>query len=348
MAITKNKYGKAPTGEDIYKFELDNGTGLSAHIINYGGIITNIYVPDKRGNRTDVVLGFDGIDGYLNNDGYLGAVIGRCANRIEDGVFELNGKTYRLNSNEGNNCLHGGISGFDKKVWNAETLDSDEPSLKLTLSSPDGDEGFPGNLDVTVTYTVTCENSLKIVYNAVCDEDTVVNLTNHSYFNPAGAGSGTIDDQTLVMNSSFYTPNSAECLPTGEILSVDKTPFDFRTEKRIGDGFKSGCEQIKMFGGYDHNFVIDGRGMRHAATARCKENGITVSVYTDLPAMQFYTANVLSSGIFKNGAACGPHSAFCLETQLFPNSMKYAHFPDPILKAGETYSAVTEYVFGAN
>lgn len=347
MSITKKEYGTAKTGETVYSYTLDNGIGLSAEIITYGGIVTNLYTLDKDENKVDVVLGRNSLEEYFNNDGYLGALIGRHANRIAGSKFELNEETFTLNPNEGENNLHGGIEGFDKKVWNAEEGGTDSnPSLILSLHSPDGDEGFPGNLDVTVTYTVTDGNVLKIEYRAVSDRDTVVNLTNHSYFNLAGYDSGTIDNQLLRINSSFYTPNDESCMPTGEVLSVTDTPFDFRKEKPIGEGFTSGHKQIEMFGGYDHNFVIDGHGMRFAARARCKENGVAMMVYTNLPSMQLYTSNGLSEGTYKNGAKGGLHAAFCLETQCFPNAMKYPHYPNPILKAGEEYNAVTEFMFG--
>ena len=347
MSITKKEYGIAKTGETVYSYTLDNGNGLSADIITYGGIVTNLYAPDKDGNKVDVVIGRNNLEEYFRNDGYVGALIGRHANRIAGSKFELNGETYVLNPNENANNLHGGLEGFDKKVWNAAEGGTDsEPALILTLHSPDGDEGFPGNLDVTVTYTLTAENALKIEYKAVSDKDTVVNMTNHSYFNLAGHDSGTIDNQLMQINSSFYTPNDAEGMPTGEILSVTDTTFDFRKEKAIGGGFTSGHPQIELFNGYDHNFVIDGYGMRFAAKARCAENGITMAVYTNLPSMQLYTSNGLPEANYKNGAKGGLHAAFCLETQCFPNAMKYLHYPNPILKAGEEYHAVTEYKFG--
>ena len=233
MAITKELFGTLPNGQDITAYLLDNGNGVSARILNYGGIVRNLYVEDKNGVKTDVVLGRETMEDYLNNDGFLGALIGRHANRIAGGEFELNGTKYNVGLNEGKNSLHGGITGFDKKVWSAEEVDGEEPSLKLSIVSEDGEEGFPGTLKVTVTYTLTKGNALKINYSAVTDKDTVVNLTNHSYFNLAGHASGTIDNQILQINSEFYTPNDSECMPTGEVLSVMGTPFDFRAPKPI-------------------------------------------------------------------------------------------------------------------
>ena len=318
MAITKELFGTLTNGQDITAYLLDNGNGVSARILNYGGIVRNLYVEDKNGVKTDVVLGRETMEDYLNNDGFLGALIGRHANRIAGGEFELNGTKYNVGLNEGKNSLHGGINGFDKKVWSAEEVDGEEPSLKLSIVSEDGEEGFPGTLKVTVTYTLTKENALKINYSAVTDKDTVVNLTNHSYFNLAGHASGTIDNQILQINSEFYTPNDSECMPTGEVLSVMGTPFDF---------------------------AISGRGYRLCAIAKCLENGITMEVYTDKPGVQLYTSNGLPEGIYKEGAKYSTHQAFCLETQYFPNGMKNSHFIAPILKVGDEYNFTTEYKF---
>jgi aldose 1-epimerase len=345
MSITKNSFGTTPSGEKVFAYQLSNDNGLSAEILTYGGIVKNLYVTDKNGVKTDVVLGRNTLEDYLHNEGYLGALIGRHANRISKGTFELNGKQYNVGINEGANSLHGGNIGFDKRVWSAEEKDGAEPALILTLISEDGEEGFPGKLNVTVTYTLTKENALKINYKAISDKDTVVNLTNHAYFNLAGHASGTIDNQYLQINASFYTPNDSECMPTGEVLSVNGTPFDFRTEKKIGTDINSDFEQTALFGGYDHNFAIDGRGYRAAAVARCEENGIKMEVYTDKPAMQLYTSNALPQGIYKDGAEYRIHQAFCLETQYFPNAMAHSHYPSPILRKNEEYNFTTEYRF---
>lgn len=345
MAVTKNSFGTLPSGEEVFAYTLDNGS-ISAEILTYGGIVKNLYVNDKNGVKTDVVLGRGTLAEYLENDGYLGALIGRHANRIAGGKFELNGREYNVGVNESENSLHGGNIGFDKKIWQAETGGTEnEPSLILTLVSPDGDEGFPGELKVKVTYTLTAENALKISYEAVSDKDTVVNLTNHSYFNLAGHDSGKMTGQLLQINADFYTPNNDECMPTGEVCSVSGTPFDFRTMKPIGQDIASDFEQIKMFGGYDHNFAIAGRGYRLAATAECPENGIKMEVFTDKPGVQLYTSNGLKEGTYKNGAHYGVHQAFCFETQYFPNAMANSHFIAPILKNGEKYNFVTEYRF---
>lgn len=345
MSISKTKFGISGD-KDVYCYTLKNGRGLAAEIITYGGIVKNLYTTDKNGKETDVVLGRNTLDDYFNNEGYLGAIIGRHANRIAGGKFTIGKTEYHIGINENGNSLHGGNIGFDKKVWEAEEGGSDnEPSLKLSLVSPDGDEGFPGTLEVTVTYTLTAENALRIEYRAVSDKDTVVNLTNHSYFNLGGFDSGTIENQTLYINSSFYTPKDDECMPTGEVLSVEGTALDFRTPKKLGRDIFSDEEQIRKSDGYDHNFAIYGDGFRLAARAKCEETGIVMETWTDQPAMQLYTSNGLPEGEYKNASHCGMHSAFCLETQCFPNAMKHRHYPNPLLRAGEEYKTVTEYKF---
>lgn len=343
MAITVNKIGVLKD-RMIYSYTLTNGT-VSAEILNYGGIIKSLIVPDRNGKKTDVVLGRDTLEDYLNNDGYLGALIGRHANRIANAEFVLNGKKYTVGKNEGNNSLHGGNAGFDKKVWSVYEKDGEEPQLEMAITSPDGEEGFPGRLSVVVTHTLTKDNALKINYRAKTDKDTVVNLTNHAYFNLAGHDSGKMTNQVLQINSSFYTPNNSECMPTGEVHSVAGTPFDFRVPKPIGQDIDADFQQIEMFGGYDHNFAVLGHGYRLAAIASCEENGICMEIYTDKPGMQLYTSNGLKEGTYKNGAHYGVHQAFCLETQYFPNSMANSQFPSPILKEGEEYNFTTEYRF---
>ena len=344
MAIEKKEFGTAPSGEQIFAYTLGNGQ-IKAEILNYGGILKNLYVTGADGKETDVVLGRGSLEEYLSNSGYLGALIGRHANRIANAQFILNGEKYAVGKNEGNNSLHGGLNGFDKKVWSVVEHDGEEPSLEMAIVSADGEEGFPGRLSVVVTYSITKDNALKINYRAKSDKDTVVNLTNHAYFNLAGHDSGKIDNQVLQINSSFYTPNSSDCMPTGEILSVTATPFDFRVPKPIGQDIDADFEQIEMFGGYDHNFVVDGCGYRLAAIASCEETGITMETYTDKPGVQLYTSNGLKEGVYKDGAKYGVHCGFCLETQYFPNSMSYPFFPSPVLRAGKEYNFTTEYRF---
>ncbi len=344
MSVRKEFYGNLPDGREVYKYILDNETGVRAEIINYGGIVTKLITKDKSGNDCNVVLGRANLDEYLNNVGYLGAAVGRHANRIAGASFVINGKEYNVGANEFNNSLHGGINGFDKKLWDAEIIET-ENAVLMSYVSPDGEEGFPGTLDIKMKYSVTAENGLKIEYAAKSDKDTVCNLTNHSYFNLNGEKSGNIYSHMLQMNSSFYTPNDGACMPTGEVLSVSGTPFDFRIRKSIGEGIKSECEQIKMFEGYDHNFILDGRGMRHAATLKGDKTGITMQMITNQPAVQLYTGNSIDEDVHNGDYVYNQHDALCLETQAFPNSMKFAHFPDSLLKAGEEYLHIVEYRF---
>lgn len=342
MSITKTHAGLLD-GTEVSLYTLDNGAGLSAEIFDFGGIIRSLKIAGR-----DVVLGRSSLNDYLDNDGYLGAAIGRHANRIKNSCFCLNTKQYTVGTNDGGNSLHGGKIGFDKRVWRAEIKEEKEPSLVLYLESPDGDEGFPGNLSLRMTYTLTSENSLKIRYEAVCDRDTVFNPTNHSYFNLDGHSSGSIHGHTLQINADFYTPNTDECIPNGEILSVSDTPFDFTAPKKLASDIDADDIQLNMFGGYDHNFVIRGRGFRKAAVLTSSDEKLSMEVYTDMPGMQVYSANCLKPGSYKDGAAYGKHAAVCLETQFFPNSMGYSHFIPAILKKKEHFNSVTEYKFIQN
>lgn len=341
MSIIQKEFGKTENGT-VIAFTLDNGNGLSAEILNMGGIIRRLVF-----NGTDVVLGREAIEDYINGNGYFGALIGRNSNRIENSEFELNGKTYKLAVNDHDvNNLHGGIKGFNSKIWEVKAVDATEPQLILSLTSPDGEEGFPGNVSVTVTYTLTKDNSIKIHYEGTTDADTVLNMTNHSYFNLNGHSSGNVKNHTLTLNCDFYTPNSEICVPYGEVLSVEGTPFDFTSGKKIGEEIEGDYPQVKLFMGYDHNFVISGRGYRKYAELTGDISGITMESFTDLPAVQLYTGNyVTNDNSPKDGAEYQQYQGLCLETQVFPNALKYAHFPSPILKKGEKYDTTTEYKF---
>lgn len=341
MSITKKVFGNH-NGSEVYSVTMNNGRGLEAEIITYGGILKSL-----RFEGCDVVLGRNTLEEYEQNNGCLGALIGRNSNRIADGKLAISGKEYTLALNEKNiTNLHGGNIGFNKKIWDAETIDGDEPCTILSLVSPDGDEGFPGTVSVKVTYTLTRDNAIKIHYEGSSDADTVLNMTNHSYFNLNGHDSGSIDGHTLQMNSAFYTPNNDLCIPTGEVLSVENTPFDFRNTAKLGDGFASSHEQITKFDGFDHNFALSGRGYRHFGTFIGDVTGIKMDMYTDLPGVQIYTANLLDADDrYKNGAKYGRHNGACFETQYFPNAFNYSHFEAPYLAKGEKYETVTEYRF---
>ena len=338
--IEKIPYGKVGPDE-VYLFKMDNGKGLSAEIITYGGILRTLTF-----DGVDVVLGRDSLEEYMDNAGCLGALIGRNSNRIAKGEFTLNGKKYTLAKNNGNNNLHGGNIGFGKRVWEGKAIDKAEPSLVLTLVSEDGDEGFPGKVKVKVTYTLTKDNGLRIHYEGKGNQDTLLNMTNHTYFNLNGHASGAVDGHVLTLNSSFYTPNTEECMPYGVVASVEGTGFDFREGVKMADGFNSDDEQVKLFNGYDHNFALDGFGFRKFSTLVGDVSGIVMESYTDRPAVQVYTGNFLKDDrVCKDGARYALHHGICLETQVFPNAMEFSHFPSPILKKGEVYDTVTEFRF---
>ena len=338
-------FGVMPDGTPVDLITLTQGN-LSCELITYGGAVRSLIVPDCDGHPTDVVLGLDTLEDYRSQDKYLGAIVGRYANRIADASFCLNGKEYPLAANNGPNHLHGGLEGFNSQVWTAESKEANR--VVLSRISPDGEEGYPGTLSVQVTYTLT-DDSLEIDYQARCDQDTICNLTNHSYFNLAGHNSGLINEQYVQINAASYTPTFPGSIPTGQIMPVDGTPMDLRQACRIGDHVDDDFPQLIMAGGYDHNWVIDGPfgTLRPAAAAWCEETGITMEVLTTMPGVQFYTANFLEGcPDGKDGALYGNRSAFCLETQYYPDTPHHENFPSPILRAGEIYRHKTIYRFG--
>lgn len=347
MSISKKLFGTMSDGREVYVFTVDNGKGLKAEFLTLGCIIKSLVFSGGK-EPVDVVLGRDTLEEYLDNDGYFGAAVGRFANRINNSVFEIDGTTYKINKNQANCTLHGGICGYSHKLWEPMYDDENSSSISFELKSPDGDEGFPGTLDVMVTYTVTEENALEIHYEAVGDKDTVVNLTNHSYFNLNGHSSGAVTEHKLRLNCDFFTPCDSSLIPTGEVLKVEGTPFDFREFKTIGEDINADNEQLKYGLGYDHNFVINGRSMREAAVLIGDKTGIRMTTYTDKPAVQVYTANQLDDKrVCKDGAVYPKRAAVCLETQHFPNSTAVSHFPSPILPCGEKYDFTTVYAFDA-
>lgn len=333
-------FGTTPAGKAVERHTLTNANGLSCSVITYGGIVTALEVPDRAGKAADIVLGHDTLDGYLSDTAYLGAIVGRVANRIAHGRFTLDGVSYALATNNGPNTLHGGVVGFNRAVWAAapgETADG--PFLALSHVSPDGDEGFPGNLRVTVTYTLTHRNELRIAYEATTDQPTPVNLTNHSYFNLAGAGN--VLGHVLALGASRYTPADATLIPTGEIAAVAGTPLDFRAAKPIGRDIAAVPGGL---GGYDHNFVLEGG--RVAARVHEPLSGRVLVVETDQPGVQLYTANGFDGTVRgKGGVAFPRHGAFCLETQHFPDAVNKPDFPTTILTPGRVFRSTTLHRF---
>jgi aldose 1-epimerase len=348
--LKKESFGKAD-GQDVELYTLTNRSGVEARITNYGGIIVSLKVPDRQGKLDDVVLGFDALDGYLKGHPFFGALVGRYGNRIGKGRFTLNGQEYKLATNNGENHLHGGIKGFDKVVWKAKPVTAkDGVGLELTYLSKDGEEGYPGNLSVKVTYTLTNNNELKIAYSATTDKDTVVNLTSHSYFNLAGQGNGDILNHQMTINADRFTPVDAGLIPTGELRSVKGTPLDFTKGTAIGERINQGDEQLKFGRGYDHNWVLNGNAgtLRQAAKVLEPTTGRVMEVWTTEPGMQFYTGNFLDGSLTgKGGRVYKQRYGFCLETQHFPDSPNKPNFPSTVLKRGSRYQTTTIYKFSA-
>ena len=349
MEIEKQSFGKTEDGMAVDLFTLTNANGMKLKITNYGGIVTSIFVPDKDGNLGDVVLGYDNLEGYLNNNPYFGCIVGRYGNRIAKGKFTLNGKNYTLATNNEPNHLHGGVKGFDKVVWAAkEVKDKDTVGLELTYLSKDGEEGYPGNLSVKVIYTLTNDNVLRIDYEATSDQPTVVNLTNHSYFNLKDAGASSILNHELMIDADYITPVDETLIPTGELRSVEGTPFDFRTLTVVGDRIDSDDEQIKFAGGYDHNFVLNGKAGELRLVGKLFEStsGRVIEVWTTEPGIQFYSGNFLDGTITgKKGIVYQYRHGLCLETQHYPDSPNQPNFPSTTLNAGEKYQTTTVYTF---
>jgi aldose 1-epimerase len=341
--ITKKHFGQMPDGAEVYLYTLTNDLGFEVSIINYGGAITSLKVPDRAGVPGDIVLGFESLDDYVTNPRYFGALIGRHANRIALGKFSLNGVEYQLDQNNGVNHLHGGFNGFDKRVWNAtEDQRSDSAVLHLEYVSKDGEEKYPGTVSAVVSYSLF-HDELRIDYGATTDTDTIVNLTNHSYFNLKGEG--TILDHELKLNADSFTPVSKDLIPTGEIKSVEVTPMDFRQGKKIG------AEISVVTGGYDHNFVLnehDG-SLRSAGHLREESTGRVLEILTTQPGIQFYSGNFLDGSLVgKNGMVYHKYTGLCLEPQHFPDAPNHPNFPSTVLRAGKEYKQTTVFKFSTN
>jgi len=348
----KRAFGKTGDGKQVDLYVLSNKNGVEVDITNFGAAVVSLKVPDRHGKTDDVVLGYDDLDGYLHDKSYFGATVGRYANRIAHGKFTLNGTIYTLAKNDGENHLHGGVQGFNKVVWEAKDVSiAGAAALQLNYLSKDGGEGYPGNLSVQVTYTLTNNNELKIDYSATTDKDTVVNLTHHSYFNLAGQGKGDILQHQLLLHASKFTPVYAKLIPTGEIRSVKGTPLDFASATAIGSRIGQDDEQLKLGHGYDHNFVLDG-GTEGAPVLAAQvyepSSGRVMEVWTTQPGVQFYSGNFLDDTIRgKSGSTYRRRAAFCLETQHFPDSPNKPNFPSTILKPGSQFKSSTAYKFSS-
>jgi len=345
--VTKAPFGKTKDGKAVEIYTLTNARGSEATIITYGGALVSLKVPDKKGEFGDVVLGFDSIADYEKHSAFFGPLIGRYGNRIARGKFTLDGKEYLLATNNGENHLHGGIKGFDKVIWTARSsTDKNGANLELSYLSADGEEGYPGNLNIQVVYTLTEDNKLRIVYSATTDKSTVVNLTHHSYFNLAGGGE--VLDHRLLLNADRYTPTDKRSIPTGVVSGVAGTPFDFTNETAIGARIGQDNEQLKFGRGYDHNWVLTRKGNGIELAARVYEpiSGRVMEVLTTEPGIQFYSGNFLDGSLPGKGGKQYPYrSGFCLETQHFPDSPNHLNFPTTVLRPGQKYSQTTIYAF---
>jgi len=350
LAIVKSEFGKTKEGTAIEKYTLKNKNGVELNVITYGGRITSLKVPNKNGELENVVLGHDTIEGYLRADNpFFGALIGRFGNRIANGKFTLNGEEYNLVTNDGSNHLHGGVKGFDRVIWTVTPIEGKEnSSIKLTYLSKDGEEGYPGNLEVTVIYTLTKDNSVEVAYQATTDKSSVVNLTQHAYFNLTGDFSKDILNHDVVIDADTYLPVDDTLIPTGEIRKVEGTPFDFISSKKIGKEINATNQQLKRGKGYDHCWVLNVKNgeIRFVASAYDATSGRFMEVHSEEPAIQFYTGNFLDGSLpMPDGGTYGHRTGFCLETQHYPDSPNQESFPSTVLNPGETYSTKTIFKF---
>jgi aldose 1-epimerase len=353
-SVTRAPFGNLPDGRSVELFTITNTHGIEVRAMTYGGIITVIRTPDRDGHLDDVVLGFDSLAGYLTGSPYFGAIVGRYANRIASGRFTLDGVTYHLARNNGPNSLHGGVRGFDKVLWSGEPFHGDGGAgVTLRYTSPDGEEGYPGTVNIRVTYTLTSSDELIVDYEARTDIATPLNLSQHTYWNLHGAGRGDILDHMLTLDALAFTPVDSTLIPTGDITPVEGTPFDFSAATPIGTRIEQSRAQLRVGGGYDHNWVLDRRGgarsadLIHAARLVDPASGRALDVRTTEPGIQFYSGNFLDGSIKgKGGRVYGHRTGLCLETQHFPDSPNHPNFPSTILRPGETYRSRTTFAFG--
>ena len=350
MSIKKELFGITPEGCEIYKYTLKNASGMKVQMINYGAALVSLTAPDKNGVFADILGGFDTLDSYLNAKGYQGAVVGRFANRVAGGRFTLDGVQYQLVQNQNGNHLHGGEYGLDKRVWNSEAFDLEEPEVSFSYVSPDGEQGYPGELSVKVTYKLLADNAISISYRATTDKKTIINLTNHSYFNLAGYDSGSVLDQEMMLDADTFLPTDKTLIPTGEMRDVTGTPFDFRSLKRIGDDIYSDYEPIVLGTGYDHCFNFVGGGSEapiKRAELYDKVSGRVMEMYTDMPCAQICTGNYLGDPNypFKGGVPQKQYGFVCIEAQCMPDSINHEGFTNTVLCPGEIFESTTIYKF---
>ncbi|MBN2425426.1 MAG: galactose mutarotase [Calditrichaceae bacterium] len=348
--MKKELFGKMPDGKEVYLYSISNKAGATMNVINYGAIIQSLTMPDKNGKFQDIVLGYDNLEGYLRNNPYFGAIVGRFGNRIGKGQFELDGKAYQLSVNDGPNHLHGGIAGFDKKYWNLEEITVPNGlGVQATYLSPDGEMGYPGNLTIKINIILTDQNELRFEYEAETDQPTILNPTHHAYFNLTGLMDNLILDHKLTIDADYITPTDSGLIPTGELLPVEGTPMDFRQPKLIGEDINMDYVPLKLAKGYDHNWVLNNYEkdvVRKVATLCDSVSGRVMEVYSDQPGIQFYSGNFLNGTIKgKGGVVYKFRSGLCLETQHFPDSPNKPDFPSVVLRPGEVYKQVTSYKF---
>lgn len=349
MAFIKETFGQTKDGQTAYLYTITNDNGMTAKFTDFGAILVALEVPDSYGNACDVVLGFDKLEGYFDNSSKFGAIVGRHANRIGGASFVLNGQTYELEKNEKDNNLHSGSDGYNERLWGADFYEDELGQImEFTLTSPDGDQGFPGNLEIVVRYIITDDNCVIIEYEAETDKDTVINLTNHSYFNLDGHASGTILNHKVWIDSDEFTLTDSDYVPDGRLRKVQGTPMDFRVSKPVGRDMYKECDQFYDGDGYNQNFVLktDDGEIALVAKAESDVSGIAMEVYTDLPGVQFYIGDYIPEGIQgKNGVCYGKNSGLCFETQYFPNAINIPDFKQPVLKSGDVYNTTTVYKF---
>lgn len=343
-AVRVETFGSTSKKEEAVLYTLTNENGMSASITNYGAALVKLNVPDKEEKLRDVVLGYDDVTGYEKGGGSFGAPVGRNANRIGGAVITIQDKTYELEKNDNGNNLHSGTNYYNKRIWNVgEKTDS---KIEFVLHSPDGDQGYPGTLDMHVTYELTEDNELRLIYDAVPDQDTIINMTNHSYFNLDGHDSGNVLKELVTLDADYFTRADAQSIPTGELVDVTGTPMDFRMPRALGEAIDADYEAVRLGKGYDHNWVLKNNGkFDKVAQAVSEKSGIVMEVWTDLPGMQMYTANFLDNEQGKNGAVYGIRDAVCFETQYFPDAVHHENFASPICKKGIPYHTVTSYKF---